>query len=59
MQGIARIEPRFDGKEILVHRMHEPWGAGQGGGPGVAILVRQPHDMNGSAAKNARCCSGM
>jgi hypothetical protein len=44
MQGIARIEPRFDGKQILVRRIHEPWGARQGGGPGMAVLVRQPHD---------------
>jgi hypothetical protein len=44
MQGIAGIGPRLDGKQILLDRIHEPRGAGQGRGPGMAVLVRQPHD---------------
>src|ERR1700741_1524963 len=29
---------------MLIRRIHEPWGTGQGGGPRMAVLVRQPHD---------------
>jgi hypothetical protein len=51
MQRVAPIEPRFDGKQILVRRIHEPRGARQGGGPGVAVLVRQPHDHERQRSK--------
>src|SRR5450755_3601679 len=43
MQGITRIGPRVDGEQILVRGIHEPLGTRQGGGPGMAVLVRQRH----------------
>jgi len=44
VQGIAWIEPCVDGKQIRFGRIHEPWGARQGSGPGMTTLVRQSHD---------------